>query len=401
MKHYQDTETGGIHAFEDNIDPRALNNRNIPTTLTEVIKPKPDDSSVWHQGGWIKPEEAPLGYTRPVSSVPSYNPAWMAYLLPYTAVYRDGTSGLNISLDQINANFYAGNKLAEVVAVLPLGTPSGLPALISYDGAIAIPQCEDFPSNADGISKLNEILCSILLGGVHTEVLHSDGLVVGSLQDGRVLFAYTPSLHTQLRLNWATINDRLLPLMHPRVLMVAEIQEAYNQGQKVVKAIHNFSPFFLLNGYTAMVYRNNSDALNNLWIAVEQLTECLWTERYVKNRSAFPARVAKCHDHVGGAIKRNQIWAKQRLLRFSKIISKECHKALSQARDKRNDLVHDGTVPNLQIVETLWKALPELIEVASGIRDMGMRRLWGGSANNWSTPARTNFDEWTELAAKV
>ena len=229
MKHYQDTETGQIYAFEDDIDPRTLNNRNIPTTLSEIIKPKPDDSYVWYQGGWIKQEEAPPGYTQPVSSVPSYNPAWMAYLLPYTAVHRDEASGLNISLEQINANSYDGNRLAEVVANLPLDTSSGIPALISYDGAIAIPQCEDFPSNADGVSKLNEVLCSLLLGGVHTEVLHSDSLVVGSLQDGIRLFAYTPSLHTQLRLNWAAINDRLSPLMHPRVLMVEEIQKAYFQ----------------------------------------------------------------------------------------------------------------------------------------------------------------------------
>lgn len=401
MKHYQDTETGLIHAFENDIDPRTLNNRNIPATLSEEIKPKPDDSYVWHQGDWIKQEEAPPGYKQPVSSVPSYNPAWMAYLLPYTAVHRDETSGLNISLDQINANSYDGNKLAEVVATLSLDTSSGIPALISYDGAIAIPQCEDFPCKADGVSKLNEILCSLLLGGVHTEVLHSDNLVVGSLQDGTKLFAYTPSRHTQLRLNWAAINDRLLPLMHPRVLMVVEIQNAYSQGQQVIRAIHNFSPFFLLNGYTALVYRNNSDALNNLWIAVEQLTEYLWVENYVKNRGTFPARVAKCHAHVKKEIDRDKIWAKHQLLRLSRIISKECHKALCLARSKRNDLVHDGIVPDLQIVEALWKAVPQLIEVASGIQELGVRRLWGGGANNWAIPARTNFDEWTELATKV
>ena len=390
-----------IHAFDDGIDPHTLNNRNIPATLSEDIKPKPDESYVWHQGDWIRQEEVPPGYTQPVSSVPSYNPAWMAYLLPYSAVHRDETSGLNISLEQINANSYDGNKLAEVVATLQLGTPSRLPALISYDGAIAIPQCKDFPSNADGVSKLNEILCSILLGGVDTEVLHSDALVVGSLQDGIRLFAYTPSIHTKLRLNWAATTDRLQPLMSPRVLMVVEIQKAYSQGQQVVKAIHNFSAFFLLNGYTAMVYRNNSDALNNLWITVEQLTEYLWAERYVKNKRTFSARVAKCHDHVNRAIQRDQIWAKQQLLRLSKIISKECHKALSQARCKRNDLVHYGTVPDLQIVEALWKALPELIEVATGISELGMRRLLGSGTNAWAIPARRNFDEWTELAVTV
>lgn len=401
MKHYQDTETGGIYAFEDDIDPRALNNRNIPTTLTEVIKPKPDDSCVWYQGGWIKPEEAPTGYTRPVSSMSAYNPAWMAYLLPYTAVHRNEASGLKISLERINANSYDGNKLAEVVAILPLGTPSGIPALISYDGAIAIPQCEDFPSKADGVSKLNEILCSLLLGGVHTEVLHSNGLVVGSLQEGIGLFAYTPSLQTQLRLNWAAINDRLPPLMHPRVLMVEEIQKAYSQGQQVIRAIRNFSPFFLLNGYTAMVYRNDVDALNNLWIAVEQLTERLWTGLYVKNKSSFPARVSERYGYLNGKKQLDNIWAKQELLSLSKIISEECHKALSQARKKRNDLVHDGIVPDLHIVKALWEALPELIEVASGIHELGVRRLCSGGANNWVIPARTNFDEWTELAAKI
>lgn len=401
MKHYQDTETGLIHAFEHGVDPVALNNRNIPATLSEAIKPKPDDSYVWHQGDWIKQEEAPPGYTQPVSSVPSYNPAWMGYLFPYTAVHRDETSGLNISLDQINANSYDGNKLAEVVATLPLGTSSGIPALISYDGAIAIPQCEDFPCKADGVSKLNEILCSLLIGGVHTEVLHSNDLVVGALQDRTRLFAYTPSLHTQLRLNWAAINDRLSPLMHPRMLMAVEIQKAYSQGQQVIRAVHNFSPLFLLNGYTAMVYRNNSDALNNLWITVEQLTEYLWAGNYVKNKSAFPARVAKCHAHLKKKPGLDKISAKHKLLRLSKIISKECYKTLNQARSKRNDLVHDGIVPDLQIVEGLWKALPQLIEVASGIRELGVRRLWGGGANNWAIPARTNFDEWTELATKV
>lgn len=401
MKHYQDTETGRIYAFEDDVDPRTLNNRNIPTTLSEIINPKPDDSYIWYGRTWIKQEEAPPGYTQPVSSVPSYNPAWMAYLLPYTAVHRDEASGLNISFEQINANSYDGNRLAEVVANLPLDTSSGIPALISYDGAIAIPQCEDFPSNADGVSALNEVLCSLLLGGVHTEVLHSDSLIVGSLQDGIRLFAYTPSLHTQLRLNWAAINDRLSPLMHPRVLMVEEIKKAYSQGQQVIRAIHNFTPLFLLNGYTAMVYRNNSDALNNLWIAVEQLTEHLWEECYKKRMHTSPARIAKCHTQLKKKHGLDKISVKHKLLRLSKIISKECYKPLNQARGNRNKLVHEGIVPDLQVVVALWKALPELIEVASGIRGLGVRRLRGSGANNWVIPARTNFDEWAELATKV
>lgn len=401
MKHYQDTETGAIYAFEDDVDPWALNNRNIPTTLSETIKPKPSDSHVWCQEGWINQEEAPPGYTPPVSSVPSYNPAWMAYLRPYTAVHRDQNSGLNISLDQINTNSYDGNKLAEIITTLPLGTLSGIPALISYDGAIAIPQCRDFPTKADGVSKLNEILCSLLLGGVHAEVLHPDALVIGTLQDEVRLFAFTSSLHTQLRLNWAAISDRLQPLGSPRVLMVTEIQAAYSQGQQVVNAIHNLSPFFLLNGYTAMGYRNNSDALNNLWIAVEQITEHLWAEFYIKNKSSLPARVLSCHTQLKKRPGLDKISSKHKLLRLSKIFSKECQKTLSLAREKRNDLAHKGVVPDLQIVEMLWKSLSDLLEKASEVQSLGMRKLSGGGEGNWAIPARSNFDEWRKLATKV
>lgn len=398
MKEYQDTETGMIHAFEDDYDHFTANNRNIPKTLTAAVKPKPDDSHVWYQSTWIKQEDAPAGYTPPISSVPSYNPAWMAHLRPYSAVHRDASSGLNVTLDQINANSYDGSKLAEVVTLLPLGNSSGIPALVSYDGAIAIPQCGDFPSWVDGVRKLNEILCSLLLGGVHVEVLHTEELVIGALHDKTSLCAYTPSLHATLRLNWAAPTDRFGPLMHPRVLMVDEMHKAFHQGQQVIQSMASFSPLFLLSGYTAMVYRNNSDALNNLWITVEQLTEHLWGERYLKNRSSFPAYVAKAHSKPKIKKTLGRISTKHKLLCLSNIFSKDCYRVLSRVRRKRNDLAHEGVVPDSDLIEQLWRVLPELIEVASGIGPMGLRRLSGGAVENWDIPTKTDFDEWVNLA---
>jgi hypothetical protein len=401
MQEYQDTETGMIHAFEDDFDPFTANNRNIPKTLTTAIKPKPDSSHVWYQGGWIKQEDVPVGYTPPVSSVPSYNPAWMAQLRPYSAVHRDASSGLNVTLDQINANSYDGSKLAEVVTLIPLGNSSGIPALVSYDGAIAIPQCGDFPSRVDGVRKLNEIFCSLLLGGVHVEVLHPEELVIGILHEETRLFAYTPSLHAALRLNWAAPTDRLMPLMHPRVLMVDELHKAFRQGHQVIQSIVSFSPLFLLNGYTAMVYRNNSDALNNLWITVEQLTEYLWSEQYLKNRSSFPAYVAKVHSKPKIKKTLSRISTKHILLCLSNIFNKDCYRVLSSARRKRNALVHEGVVPDADLIERLWSVLPELIEAASGTGPLGLRRLSGGAVEDWDIPSRTDFDEWVTLAKSL
>ncbi len=399
MQHYQDTETGMIHAFDDAFDPLVSSNRNIPRTLSRDIKQKPDDTHVWHKGEWIKPEKAPPNYIPTISSVPSCNPAWIAYLCPYTAIYKDATSGLGITRDQINANTYPGEKLAEVVASLHLGNPTGIPALVSYDGAVAIPQCADFPDKINAISKLNELFCSLLIGGVHAEVVHSDKLVIGSLHEKTSLFSYTPSLHSSLRLKWAALADRIVLLSPPRILRVADMRNAFNDGQRVINAIGNFSPLFLLGGYTAMVYGNNSDSLNNLWITVEQLTEHLWVNQY--NKQALSARVERCHATVNKQIKSDQIWAKQRQLRLAKIISKACHKTLSMARQARNDLVHHGKIPTAQLIELLWGVLPELLEMASGTATLGVRKLGGGVVENWGIPKRTDFKEWTELARAV
>jgi len=398
MKEYQDTETGMIYAFEDDYDPSTANTRNIPKTLTAAVKPKPDDSHVWYQSTWIKLEDAPAGYTPPISSVPSCNPAWMAHLRPYSAVHRNASSGLNVTLNQINANSYDGSKLAEVVAQLPLRDSSGIPVLVSYDGGIAIPQCDDFPSRVHGVRKLNEILCSLLLGGIHVEVLRSEELVIGALHDKASLVAYTPSLHANLRLNWAAPTDRMGPLIHPRVLMVDEMHKAFHQGQQVIQSMLSFSSLFLLSGYTAMVYRNNSDALNNLWITVEQLTEHIWREQYLKNRSSFPAYVAKAHSKPRIKKRLGSIFTKHKLLCLSNIFSKDCYRVLSRARRKRNDLAHSGVVPDSNLIEQLWSVLPELIEVASDTKHLGLRRLSGGAMENWDIPARTDFEEWVNLA---
>jgi hypothetical protein len=399
MKEYQDTETGMIHAFEDDYDPFTSNNRNIPKTLTSVIKPKPDETHVWYQTGWIKREDAPSGYKSPISSVPSFNPAWMVHLRPYSAVHRDASSGLNATLDQINANSYDGSKLAEVVTLLPLGNPSRISALVSYDGAIAIPQCSDFPTRVDGVRKLNEILCSLLLGGIHVEVLHEEQLVIGALQDKTSLFAYNLSLHANLRLNWTALSDRLIYLMHPRVLMVDQMHKAFFQGQQVIQAIPNLTPFFLLSGYTAMVNRNNSDALNNLWITVEQLTEHLWIEQYEKLN--FASRIAIPPSDVTNAIRNGHIWAKHKQLFAAGIISSDCHEALNLARKERNKLAHQGVVPSSETIALLWSVFSELLEAASAIRPLGLLKQYGVAPENWDIPENTNFDDWVSLAKSL
>jgi len=329
--------------------------------------------------------------------VPSYNPSWMVHLRPYSAIVSDRKKQISFSLEQINENSYVGMELSEVVGVLPLGINEGLDALVSYDGTIAIPQCNFFSTRFEGVAKLNEILCSLLLGGIHAEVLHSHELEIGSLYEKTTLFSYTSSLHARLRLNWASITECFEPLMSPRVLYFKDIENAFFEGQDIIQSLTRFTPFFLLYGYTSLTNQNNSYALNNLWIVVEQLTEILWIKHYLKNKSSYGSNVNKRHNQLQSKIDNNVISAKHELLTLSAIIQNKLYEKLNQVRRARNGLAHGGIPPNREVVIKLWGALLELFEITTDRKNIGMRLLKIGEEVNWDIPPNTNFDEWREL----
>jgi len=124
--------------------------------------------------------------------------------------------------------------------------------------------------------------------------------------------------------------------MHPRVLHFNDLRLAYNAGQEIIKSIPSFTPFFLLNGYTSLINQNNNDALNNLWIVVEQITEILWKKIYIKCKDSYPRQVRCLHTTWEEAKFLKNIATKHKLLRLAKIISRQNYKILESARKSRN-----------------------------------------------------------------
>lgn len=258
---------------------------------------------------------------------------WTAYLLPYSAIHRNEHSSLKITLEQVNTNSYEGSKLSEIVSKLPLYNSDDMTALVSYDGAIVVPQCENLPNKSKASEELNNILCSILLGGIHTEAAHPSDIGPSILDNGARFCALWPCVHGSLRNNWAGIAERMEPLIFPRVLMASELTDAFAQGRTALKAIPSLYPFFLLSGYTSMIYQNTNDALSNLWIAIEQITEHLWEKNYTPHKNSLGSRVAKFHKKVKGSrTKIDDIYSKHKILRYSKIISNECYTNLNEGR---------------------------------------------------------------------
>ena len=100
----------------------------------------------------------------------------------------------------------------------------------------------------------------------------------------------------------------------------------------------------------------------------------------------------------------NRTWStsvKHELLWQTKFISEDCLAALSSARKQRNNLVHEGKIPDFDVIKNLWECMFELFESASGIGTLGMRRLVSFEAPELGFPEKNNFDEWIALSEKI
>lgn len=396
MQHFQDTETGQIYAFDDGIDPFTLGYRSIPKTLSASVKPQPSEEHVWLNGDWVHKARVPSNYVLPVSSVPSYDPAWHAFLQPYTLVLKDGEQ-FDVSLEQINGNSYPGEMLSEPVTSL---APLGVAALISRDGAFALPMQGDFVQQHRSVEVLNRLFCALLIGGIHAEFVAHNEALVGSLGEDHRFFVYTPTQHGRFRHMDASISERIA-LMHPRIVRVANLQEALALGMGALSRIENLSPSFLLHGYTALQHQNASEALSSLWIVVEQLTSFLWEKRFLDDPKLHPAGM---RGRLQGMKQDNRTWTtsvKHELLWQSKVLRENCYASLSIARSQRNRLVHEGRVPDMDSVTGLWPALCEMLEVASGVSMAKLSSMGVWNHQSSTRVVNSNFDNWDSLVKQL
>lgn len=293
MKHYQDTETGKIWAFEDNFNIHNHTNRNIPTTLSENVIEKPNEEHFWHDQNWVHIDNLPQDYEEPISSVPIYNPAWITFLLPVgTYVWPDHEEQLNITLNQINNNTYNASLFPKISTTLEL-SESNLLALITYDGALSIPMCQAFPDANTAVNTINKIEGALFLGGIQLNPTDHKSIECGSLSEvGQNIHSYVTTAHNRFRTHSASISERII-LSAPNYIKVSDFHSAFTTGLNILNKINNLSPIYIIKGHNALVEWDLSDSLSNLWISVEQLTSYLWHNNFLVNLHNFPQKVQR------------------------------------------------------------------------------------------------------------
>ncbi len=400
MKHYQDTITGQIYAFEnsDNVEKLMQTNRNIPKTLIDKVKKKPSDNHIWYNEDWIDKKDTPINYKEPISEVPIYNPAWISFLFKEGTILFNLKNKFEITLQQINSNSYIGKELSKIITTLPNNDKSTtLPILITVDGSIMLPVNEIYKTQEMAVNKINEIISALFLGGLNINAIHLGDLEQGTLEKGsEYSFSYIPSSYNRLRNNWAS-NSELNVLLNPNYIDVENIKNAYSIGIDLLNNI-SFSPIYLVQGYHSMQLWKTSDALSNLWIVIEQLTTLIMKNiSNEKKNSIFEQLKIK---------QAEKIHMKLKVLKEGKIISENCYDILDNVRNKRNDLVHEGKLPDHNLVEKLWIVLFEMFEIASNKKldklyeitidkqSNNVKRFYDNTHKELINKKNTNFDEW-------
>jgi hypothetical protein len=401
MKHYQDVITGQIYAFDesDDIEKLMQTKRNIPKTLTDIVKEKPSNNYIWYNGSWIHEMNKPMDYKEPISEIPSYDPAWITFLFEPLVLISKSKDDFVITLDEINTNLYNTRILSKFVAKLKdYDENSKLDILVTFDGSIMLPVDEIYNTPEKAINKFNEIIGALFLGGVLVKPIDLSKLHQGCIiENGGSNFSYIPSSNNDFRNKSASITERI-KAHHPNHIQVEEFTEAYNFGMSIINTV-NFSPIFLALGYHYLNQGKIAESLSNLWIVIEQLTDFLY-------QSKIDTSIAKV---LNRALPKNiNIKTKHDVLHEIKIINEQTFQILISNRTDRNKLLHDGIIPDRENVIKLWTILLDLLEVAIDTKleklqknsKMILDRNLDSHIKN-TTPKKTNFVQWKKDAKSL
>ncbi|WP_060873450.1 hypothetical protein [Myroides odoratus] len=298
------------------------------------------------------------------------NPCWVAFLHPFTFVVPDDENPWEVKLEEINNVSYSSGNLIRIVTKIDIPNCE-LPALICYDGAIAIPRNENFPSKESALNFFCDLFVKLLFAGFNIEGIDHKDIVTGNLHEKWAIWptnlgeSSISQTHSKIRMLVASNMDTI-QLSNPRIVRVKELKEKLISGNLILQKIPNLTPKFLLRGITEFRYKNWDLVLSNLWITVEQIIDYLWHYKFLSNAifhpfEDIPNRKKSMKDD-------SRTWTasiKQEILFQSKILTEDILKNLSEARKARNKLVHEGKAVDQEIATSILKTTFKLIQIIS------------------------------------
>lgn len=297
------------------------------------------------------------------------NENWInvTYMYPMLFVVKPGEE-LSISLDEVNYLSYNHTLLNRIIGTID-NTFNGIKEefYICCDGAV----CPINKSIQNIELSVNDLFCKFRLGGLMIDAVNSRDFTTGGLDYEGLVYpvnfgeSWNTHLHANLRMKLSGTVDAIhLWQDHARCLTIQELVDYRKKGEIITSRIQNISTYHLINGITEYQYHNWNSALTYLWIVIEEVVDCLWTEKIIGcigESDISKNRISMLEDH-----RTYTTSVKQELLYQRNVIDSNLYSDLFQVRQARNKLIHEGKAINQDIATKVFICTEKILGIASG-----------------------------------
>ena len=281
---------------------------------------------------------------------------------PFRLVVRGEGDLWEPRLDQINGRTYDYVKLHRLSTYLDVGiAPFSLG--ICFDGTLVLPAIEKYRERSAALSKFNQTLVELLVGGLYCEAAEPDDIGYGSLSlDGYSRIqggARGPaaSFHVSARQKMTGALDSIR-LLKPESVSVEQLTSALESGRDLLGRIGPVPQEQILHGATFFVKKQWPESLIHLWTTTERIVENAWQSHVL----CYPSPPSKkrrsfLEDHRTWTVS-----AKLEVLHQKGLLPVETYELLDKVRKARNDFAHRATSPDHSLAS---QALRGCFEMAS------------------------------------
>lgn len=266
------------------------------------------------------------------------------------------------SIDDINLNLYNYEKLCRTTCNFDVGI-APLSMIIGFDGSLILPAIDQYNNSHKALEAYNTFLSYVLFGGIFIKAIEPNDISQGYLNNigyFRIHKAGDGSaakFHQAAQLRSLNTLDSIR-LLNPEKIQKSDLENAFWSGRKYLPAIGHSSLSLLMKGITHFTNHLHTEALVCLWTFLEQLINNIWRLEIVNNCNAHSGHKSFLND--------NRTWtiaAKSEMLYQKNFFDAPIYSLLSKIRKKRNDLIHNGTVPDDKDVIGLIKLVFQIISL--------------------------------------
>ena len=221
---------------------------------------------------------------------------------PFRFVCRGESDAWSPSLDEVNSRSYDYVKLHRMSTYFDVGiAPFSLG--VCFDGTLVLPAIEQYRDREAALTKFNQTLVELLIGGLYCEAAEPDDIGYGSLS----LEGYSrihggakgpaAAMHAAARMKMLGTLENI-GLLEPEIVTTEDLESALKKGRSLLARLGSVPQEQILYGATFYVRKQWAESLLHLWTTTERIVETAWNA-YVLTHPASPSkkRRAFLEDH--------------------------------------------------------------------------------------------------------